>query len=100
MGRVHEFKEGSGLPVKVPAIDMIEIGSGGGGIARVDDRGVIRVGPESAGADPGPACYGRGGREATLTDADLVLGYLVFRHKSSGELTHAACSQDSSTGVG
>ncbi len=76
VARVHEFKDGSGLPVKVPAIDMIEIGSGGGSIAAVDDRGVIRVGPESAGADPGPACYGRGGTAATLTDADLVLGYL------------------------
>ena len=76
VGRVHEFKRGSGLPVKLPVIDMIEIGSGGGSLARVDERGLIRVGPESAGADPGPACYGRGGTGATLTDADLVLGYL------------------------
>ncbi len=76
VARIHNFKQGSGLPVKIPVIDMIEIGSGGGGIAAVDDRGVIRVGPESAGADPGPACYGRGGTQATLTDADLVLGYL------------------------
>lgn len=76
VARIHNFKQGSGLPVKVPVIDMIEIGSGGGGIAAVDDRGVIRVGPESAGADPGPACYGQAARQATLTDADLVLGYL------------------------
>ena len=76
VARIHQFKVGSGLPVKVPAIDLIEIGSGGGGIAVVDDRGVIRVGPESAGAEPGPACYGLGGRAATLADADLVLGYL------------------------
>ena len=76
VARIHEFKEGSGLPVKVPVIDMIEIGSGGGSIAGVDDRGVIRVGPQSAGADPGPACYGRGGDRPTLTDANLLLGYL------------------------
>jgi N-methylhydantoinase A len=76
VARVHEFKRGSGLPVKIPVIDMIEIGAGGGSIAEVDERGLIRVGPRSAGADPGPACYGRGGERATLTDANLVLGYL------------------------
>ena len=76
VGRVHEFKRGSGLPVKLPVIDMIEIGSGGGSLARVDERGLIRVGPQSAGADPGPACYARGGTRPTLTDADVVLGYL------------------------
>ena len=74
--RVHEFKKGSGLTVKTPVADMIEIGAGGGSIAEIDERGLLRVGPQSAGADPGPACYGRGGEEATLTDADLVLGYL------------------------
>ena len=61
MARVHAFKQGSGLPLKIPVIDMIEIGAGGGGIAAVDQRGVIQLGPRSAGADPGPACYGRGG---------------------------------------
>ena len=76
VGRVHEFKQGSGLPVKLPVIDMIEIGSGGGSLASVDERGLIRVGPRSAGADPGPACYGKGGTGATLTDANVVLGYL------------------------
>ncbi|MSP68131.1 MAG: hydantoinase/oxoprolinase family protein [Alphaproteobacteria bacterium] len=76
VARLHEFKKGSGLPLRIPAIDLIEIGAGGGSIAWVDARGVIRVGPESAGADPGPACYGRGGRRATLTDANLALGYL------------------------
>ncbi|MBI1775910.1 MAG: hydantoinase/oxoprolinase family protein [Proteobacteria bacterium] len=76
VARAHEFKRGSGLPVKIPVIDMIEIGTGGGSLAQVDPRGVLRVGPESAGADPGPACYGRGGQRATLTDASLVLGYL------------------------
>jgi N-methylhydantoinase A len=76
VARVHAFKKGSGLPLKIPVIDMIEIGAGGGGIAAVDRRGVIQLGPRSAGADPGPACYGRDGHEATLTDANLVLGYL------------------------
>ncbi len=76
VARVHEFKAGSGLPAKAPVVDMIEIGAGGGSIAGLDDRGLIRVGPKSAGAFPGPACYGRGGRLPTLTDANLVLGYL------------------------
>ena len=75
VARVAEFRPGSGLPTKIPVIDMIEIGAGGGGIAEVDARGLIRVGPRSAGAMPGPACYGRGGTAATLTDANLVLGY-------------------------
>jgi 5-oxoprolinase (ATP-hydrolysing)/N-methylhydantoinase A len=73
--RVHRFKRGSGLPIRAPVVDMIEIGAGGGSIARVDETGLIKVGPHSAGADPGPACYGRGGREATVTDANLLLGY-------------------------
>jgi N-methylhydantoinase A len=76
VARVYRFKRGSGLPIKVPAIEMIEIGAGGGSIARVDRLGLLTVGPDSAGADPGPACYGRGGAEPTVTDADLVLGYL------------------------
>ena len=76
VARVHGFKKGSGLPLRIPVIDMIEIGSGGGGIAAVDHRGVIAIGPKSAGAAPGPACYGLGGTEPTLTDANLVLGYL------------------------
>ncbi len=76
VNRVYRFRRGSGLPVKIPVIDMIEIGAGGGSIARVDVLGLLKVGPESAGAEPGPACYGRGGQEPTVTDADLVLGYL------------------------
>ena len=76
VARVHGFKQGSGLLVRTPVIDMMEIGTGGGSIAEVDERGLIQVGPRSAGADPGPACYGRGGTDATLTDANLVLGYL------------------------
>jgi 5-oxoprolinase (ATP-hydrolysing)/N-methylhydantoinase A len=74
--RVHRFKKGSGLPVFAPVIDMIEIGAGGGSIARVDDLGLLKVGPHSAGAEPGPACYGQGGTAPTVTDANLLLGYL------------------------
>src|SRR5262245_23039354 len=74
--RVHRFKKGSGLPIKTPVIDMIEIGAGGGSIAHVDQLGLLKVGPRSAGADPGPACYGLGGKEPTVTDANLLLGYL------------------------
>ena len=74
--RVHRFKRGSGLPIKAPVIDMIEIGAGGGSIAMIDEVGLLKVGPHSAGADPGPACYGKGGTEPTVTDANLVLGYL------------------------
>jgi 5-oxoprolinase (ATP-hydrolysing) len=74
--RVHREKRGSGLPIKAAVIDMIEIGAGGGSIASVDALGLLKVGPRSAGADPGPACYGLGGREPTVTDANLLLGYL------------------------
>jgi 5-oxoprolinase (ATP-hydrolysing) len=74
--RVHRFKKGSGLPIRAPVIDMIEIGAGGGSIARIDELGLMKVGPASAGADPGPACYGLGGVEPTVTDANLLLGYL------------------------
>lgn len=74
--RQYQFKKGSGLPVKVPVIEMIEIGTGGGSIARVDAMRRLLVGPDSAGAKPGPAAYGFGGTEPTVTDADLILGYL------------------------
>ncbi|HEX2510112.1 MAG TPA: hydantoinase/oxoprolinase family protein, partial [Microvirga sp.] len=74
-GRVHRFKKGSGLPIKAPVIDMIEIGAGGGSIAAIDEVGLLKVGPHSAGSDPGPACYGMGGTKPTVTDANLVLGY-------------------------
>ena len=74
--RKYRFLRGSGLPVKLPVIDLIEIGAGGGSIAHVDSLGLLKVGPESAGAEPGPVCYGRGGQEPTVTDADLLLGYL------------------------
>jgi N-methylhydantoinase A len=74
--RTDRFTRGSGLPIKTPTIDMIEIGVGGGSLAGVDTLGLLACGPESAGADPGPACYGGGGALPTVTDADLVLGYL------------------------
>ncbi|WP_290049506.1 hydantoinase/oxoprolinase family protein [Amycolatopsis solani] len=74
--RKYRLRPGSGLPVQVPVTDMIEIGVGGGSIARIDALGLLTVGPDSAGSEPGPVCYGRGGTEPTVTDADLVLGYL------------------------
>jgi N-methylhydantoinase A len=74
--RKHRLQRGSGLPLQVSTIDMVEIGVGGGSIARTDTLGLLKTGPDSAGADPGPACYGRGGTLPTVTDADLVLGYL------------------------
>lgn len=74
--RRYRFKEGSGMPVSVPAIDLIEIGAGGGSIASIDALGLLKVGPRSAGSEPGPACYGRGGEDPTVTDADVVLGLL------------------------
>ncbi len=73
--RVHRFTRGSGLPIKSPVIEMIEIGAGGGSIAGIDEVGLLKVGPHSASSDPGPACYGLGGTEPTVTDANLVLGY-------------------------
>ncbi len=75
-GRVKRFKKGSGLPVRIPVIDLIEIGAGGGSIARVNNIGLLTVGPDSASSTPGPACYNLGGEDPTVTDADLVLGYL------------------------
>src|SRR5581483_1160619 len=74
--RLHRLKRGSGLPLRIPVVEMIEIGAGGGSLAGVDALGLLEVGPESAGAAPGPACYDRGGDRPTVTDADLVLGYL------------------------
>jgi N-methylhydantoinase A len=74
--RSYRFKKGSGMPISIPVIDMVEIGAGGGSLARVDAMNQIRVGPESAGSEPGPACYGRGGAHPAVTDADLILGKL------------------------
>ncbi len=74
--RVYRFKRGSGSAINVPVFDLLEIGTGGGSIARIDHLGLLKIGPRSAGASPGPACYGLGGMEATVTDADVALGYL------------------------
>ena len=84
--RVYRFRKGSGLPIRISVIDMIEIGAGGGSIARADSLGLLKVGPESAGADPGPVCYGQGGTEPTVTDADLVLGYLDPKYFLGGQM--------------
>ena len=75
-GRTRRFMEGSGLPIRVPSVDLIEIGAGGGSIAHTDSIGLLKVGPQSAGSVPGPACYGAGGSEPTVTDANLALGIL------------------------
>jgi 5-oxoprolinase (ATP-hydrolysing)/N-methylhydantoinase A len=74
-GRVSRFRKGSGLPIRAPVLDMIEIGAGGGSIASIDAVGLLKVGPQSAGSAPGPVCYGLGGSEPTVTDANVVLGY-------------------------
>jgi len=76
VARTYRFKKGSGMPISIPVIDMVEIGAGGGSLAHVDSMRQIRVGPESAGSEPGPACYGRGGERPAVTDADLILGRL------------------------
>ena len=86
VGRIYRFKKGSGLPLRIPVIEMVEIGAGGGSIARVDRLKRITVGPDSAGADPGPACYGRGGTAPTVTDADLLLGRIDPAGFSGGRM--------------
>lgn len=84
--RSYRFKRGTGMPLSVPTVDLIEIGAGGGSIARVNELGLLKVGPESASAFPGPACYGRGGQRPTVTDADLVLGYLNADYFAGGQI--------------
>ncbi|MGQ0677485.1 MAG: hydantoinase/oxoprolinase family protein, partial [Rhodospirillales bacterium] len=86
VARVYRFKKGSGLPLRIPVIEMVEIGAGGGSIAAIDALGRVQVGPESAGAEPGPACYGRGGARATVTDADLALGRIDPARFSGGRV--------------
>jgi N-methylhydantoinase A len=85
-GRVDKFRPGSGLPVRLTVVDMIEIGSGGGSIAALDRLGLLKVGPRSAGSVPGPVAYGRGGERPTVTDADLALGYLDAQNFLGGEM--------------
>src|SRR5260221_681826 len=86
VARIYRFKKGSGLPLRIPVIEMVEIGAGGGSVARVDRLKRIAVGPDSAGADPGPACYGRGGAGAPVTDADLLLGRIDPTGFSGGRM--------------
>jgi N-methylhydantoinase A/oxoprolinase/acetone carboxylase beta subunit len=86
VGRVQRFMKGSGLTIQVPVVDLMEIGAGGGSIAKVSRMGTLQVGPESAGADPGPICYDRGGEDPCVTDADLLLGYLDENYFLGGEM--------------
>ena len=86
VARSYRFRKGSGMPVRIPVIEMVEIGAGGGSIARLDRLGRIAVGPESAGSEPGPACYDRGGSAPTVTDADLVLGRIDPHAFAGGHL--------------
>ena len=86
VARTYRFKKGSGMPISIPVIDMVEIGAGGGSIAHVDSMRQIRVGPESAGSEPGPACYDRGGMRPAVTDADLVLGKLDPHNFAGGSI--------------
>ncbi|MBD3666121.1 hydantoinase/oxoprolinase family protein [Sulfitobacter sp. TSTF-M16] len=86
VARTYRFKKGSGMPISIPVIDMVEIGAGGGSLAHVDNMRQIRVGPESAGSEPGPACYGRGGERPGVTDADLVLGKLDPENFAGGSI--------------
>ena len=100
VARAYRFLKGSGLPLRIPVIEMVEIGAGGGSIAYLDDLQQIAVGPESAGSDPGPACYNRGNEHATVTDADLVLGRIEPAAFAGGKIdlapkmAEAAISQD------
>jgi N-methylhydantoinase A len=86
VARAYRFAKGSGIPVRIPVIDMVEIGAGGGSIARVDSLRRIVVGPDSAGSDPGPACYARGGMAPTVTDADVLLGRIDPARFASGKI--------------
>ena len=96
VARIYRFKKGSGLPLRIPVIEMVEIGAGGGSIARVDQLKRITVGPDSSGADPGPACYGRGGNAPTVTDADLLLGRIDPLGLSGGRM---ALDKDAAEGA-
>jgi N-methylhydantoinase A len=100
VARTYRFKKGSGMPISIPVIDMVEIGAGGGSLAHIDSMRQIRVGPESAGSEPGPACYGRGGDKPTVTDADLVLGKLDPNNFAGGSIQlHADSSADALVNV-
>ena len=92
VARTYRFKKGSGMPISIPVIDMVEIGAGGGSLAHVDAMRQIRVGPESAGSEPGPACYGRGGTRPAVTDADLMLGRLDADNFAGGTISLSTSS--------
>jgi N-methylhydantoinase A len=104
--RAARFLKGSGLPVRIPVIEMVEIGAGGGSIARLDALKRVTVGPESAGAEPGPACYGRGGRHPAVTDANVVLGTIDPAHFAGGSIAldidaaRGAIERDVAEGIG
>jgi len=106
VAREYRFAKGSGLPLRIPVIEMVEIGAGGGSIAGIDGLGRLRIGPESAGSVPGPACYGRGGGEPTVTDADLVLGridpgrFAASRIRLDPALAEAALADRVAGGLG
>ena len=100
VARTYRFKKGSGMPISIPVIDMVEIGAGGGSLAHIDSMRQIRVGPESAGSEPGPACYGQGGDKPAVTDADLVLGRLDPDNFAGGSIQlHADSSADALVNV-
>jgi N-methylhydantoinase A len=95
VARSYRFKKGSGMPISIPVIDMVEIGAGGGSLAGVDQMRQIRVGPESAGSEPGPACYGRGGMRPAVTDADVLLGKIDPANFAGGSMAlDVAASRD------
>jgi len=102
VARTYRFKKGSGMPISIPVIEMVEIGAGGGSLAHVDSMRQIRVGPESAGSEPGPACYQRGGTGAAVTDANLLLGRLDPDNFAGGDiaLSAAAAQQALSADIG
>lgn len=99
VARTYRFKKGSGMPISIPVIEMVEIGAGGGSLAHVDSMRQIRVGPESAGSEPGPACYGRGGLNPAVTDADLVLGKLDPDNFAGGEIKLSVEASNVALGV-
>ena len=98
--RQSRFKKGSGTPVRIPVLEMVEIGAGGGSIARVDALQRILVGPDSAGAEPGPACYGRGGAEATVTDADVAIGKIDPARFAGGKIAIDTAKADAALAAG
>ena len=99
VARAYRFAKGSGFPVRIPVIDMVEIGAGGGSIARTDSLRRIQVGPDSAGSDPGPACYARGGEAPTVTDADVVLGRIDPARFAGGKIVLDAARATAAVGA-